>query len=45
MFIFLLFTILFAILTEETSEIQVDEMLLATDNTSNELLTVNKREN
>ena len=44
MFIFLLFTILLAILTENRSEIQVDEMLLANDDVSEELLTINKLE-
>ncbi|WP_175416253.1 hypothetical protein [Aggregatimonas sangjinii] len=42
MFIFLLCTILLAIITERGPEIQVDEMLLANDDVSEELLTINK---
>ena len=42
MFIFLLITIFIAIVTERTQEIQVDEMLVANDAVSTELLTINE---
>lgn len=42
MFIFLLITIFIAIATERTQEIQVDEMLVANDAVSTELLTINE---
>ena len=42
MFIFLLLTLFLAVLTQESTEIQVDEMLLANDNVSAELLIANQ---
>lgn len=44
MFIFLLCTILLAIITEKGPEIEVDEMLLAKDDVSDEILKINKLE-
>ena len=42
MFIFLLITIFIAIVTERTQEIQVDEMLVANDAVTKDLLTINE---
>ena len=42
MFIFFLLAIALATLTEKAPEIQVDEMLLANDNVTEEILNVNE---